>query len=169
MKNTKTKKFNFFITVKKMVNIVNKKEIEKCLEYVQEENKTEFLELIKELKVYRNFVKYERYFPEDTEERNIYKFTFRRYGKEKVDVLFGDSINNTYENKEPSLYDILTCVGSDLSLYMNSRNFEDFCSELGYDSDSIKALKTYNQLKKQYFNFMDKNILSEPEIFYLPN
>jgi hypothetical protein len=33
---------------------------------------------------------------------------------------------------------------------MYNQSFQEFCSEYGYNSDSIKALKIYNACKKQY-------------------
>ena len=45
----------------------------------------------------------------------------------------------------PSEYDILAC----LCTYMPD-TFEDFCSEFGYDNDSMSALKTYLACQKQY-------------------
>lgn len=45
----------------------------------------------------------------------------------------------------PNAYDILSCLDG----YMPS-TFEDFCSEFGYDTDSIRALKTYIECQKQY-------------------
>lgn len=37
----------------------------------------------------------------------------------------------------------------DAMAYLDSENFEDFCNNFGYDTDSIKALKTYKACKKQ--------------------
>ena len=45
------------------------------------------------------------------------------------------------------MYDILSC----LEKYENA-NFDDFCSNYGYDNDSIKALKTYKAVSKEYKN-----------------
>lgn len=44
--------------------------------------------------------------------------------------------------KHPSAYDILTCVNSDSSC---PDTFADFCSEYGYDTDSIKAEQTFKR------------------------
>lgn len=56
----------------------------------------------------------------------------------------GDIHKNT-NFKEPTLYDILTC----LTKY-DVGTFENFCSEFGYDEDSRKAEKTYNAVVKEY-------------------
>lgn len=45
----------------------------------------------------------------------------------------------------PNAYDILSCLDG----YMPS-TFEEFCLEYGYDTDSIRALKSYMEFQKQY-------------------
>jgi len=54
-----------------------------------------------------------------------------------------------YDISEPVVEDILYCVVSDAWCYDNSRDFEDFCSDLGYDTDSIKAKKCYDACAEQ--------------------
>lgn len=49
------------------------------------------------------------------------------------------------KNHTPKAYDILAC----LSGYIPS-SFQDFCWEYGYDTDSIRALKTYIECQKEY-------------------
>jgi hypothetical protein len=48
------------------------------------------------------------------------------------------------DHKTPEAQDILDCLASDSSSYDNARNFEDFCSDFGYDEDSRSAEKIYN-------------------------
>jgi hypothetical protein len=43
----------------------------------------------------------------------------------------------------PEVADVLDCLASDASGVENSRDFEEWCSEYGYDTDSRKAEKTY--------------------------
>jgi hypothetical protein len=43
----------------------------------------------------------------------------------------------------PKIEDVLDSLTLDASCYENARNFEDFCSEFGYDTDSRKAEGTY--------------------------
>lgn len=59
--------------------------------------------------------------------------------------------------KPPTNYDILAC----LTKY-DPGIFEDFCSEFGYDTDSIRAEKTYNAVKNEYMNVI--NLYSDTEI-----
>jgi hypothetical protein len=59
--------------------------------------------------------------------------------------------------KIPTNYDILACLQK-----YDVGNFDDFCSEFGYDEDSRKAEKTYNAVCKEYDNVC--KIWSEEEI-----
>lgn len=43
----------------------------------------------------------------------------------------------------PELADVLDSLIVDASCYDNARSFEDFCGDLGYDTDSRKALAMY--------------------------
>lgn len=56
----------------------------------------------------------------------------------------------TSERKQPSSYDILTC----LTKY-DPGTFEDFCGEFGYDTDSRKAEKTYNLVIAEWMEISD--------------
>lgn len=49
------------------------------------------------------------------------------------------------QTPSPMLYSVLCCVGSD---YHCPDNFPDFCSEYGYDEDSIKAFNLFNDCVK---------------------
>lgn len=46
--------------------------------------------------------------------------------------------------KNPTLPEVLDCLAMDASSVDNARNFEDWCSELGYDTDSRKAEGVYD-------------------------
>jgi len=50
---------------------------------------------------------------------------------------------------EPELADVLDCLASDASGFDNSRSFEEWAGEYGYDTDSRKAEKTYLTVKNQ--------------------
>jgi len=82
------------------------------------------------------------YFLGDKEERNVYEFTLRNKNGEYSGT-FGDSIVNTKANNRPTYYDVLSC----LSTFDGS--FLDFCSDFGYDEDSFKARKIYNEVMRQ--------------------
>lgn len=47
----------------------------------------------------------------------------------------------SYWVRIPSIDDLLECIESDASA--SERSFDDWCGDLGYDTDSRKALETY--------------------------
>lgn len=49
------------------------------------------------------------------------------------------------KSAKPTNYSILAC----LDTYSDGSSFEDFCAEMGFDTDSITALKTYEAVQKQ--------------------
>ncbi len=72
----------------------------------------------------------------------------KKEGKGYYDNLFGGFKTEMEACKsqwlkvvEPTLADVMCCLLSDSQCC--SGTFEDFCNELGYNSDSIKALNTY--------------------------
>lgn len=52
--------------------------------------------------------------------------------------------------KPPTVEDVLDCLAQDAAGIENSRSFDDWCGEYGYDSDSRKAEKTYRACKEQH-------------------
>lgn len=65
--------------------------------------------------------------------------------RELTKIIF---VNRETKNKiEPDMYDIIGCIQK-----YDVGTFDDFCSEFGYDNDSISALKTYKAVKEQYTN-----------------
>lgn len=102
-----------------------------------------------------NRTTYGKHFADDKESRYIFNCTLSRNGK-KYTFNFGQSI--AAGNVEPTMYDILTC----LTKY-NPETFEDFCSEYGYNTDSINAQKTYKAVKREFngVNRLFSDILEE--------
>ncbi len=110
----------------------------------------------------------DKYFSNDTEKRDIYRFTFENK-KSVYSALFGDSIVNTKKNGSaknrftqrinPTAYDILTCMDS----YMPD-TFEDFCAEFGYDdqplSEHDNVMRVFLNVREQV-NGMNKLFNSE--------
>ncbi len=85
---------------------------------------------------------------EDKEKRNIYYIKIvNTVTNESMSFNFGDSIVNTKARYRisPSNYSILAC----LTKY-NPGNFKDFCMDYGFDNDSIKALKSYKLVIKEW-------------------
>lgn len=61
---------------------------------------------------------------------------------------FHDSIKNYLDGvQELDAYSVINCIASDYSCG-DYGNFEDFCASLGYNSDSIAALKLYRACQK---------------------
>jgi len=136
-----------------------------------------------------DFVGYKKHFVDDKEKRDVYKVTFTR-GERSFFVMFGqslncsgkfrylDHVNNDFkelkkvsgfhslkqvqcsinkEQKPVSAYDVLTCLQkSDVG------SFKDFCSDFGYDDDSLKAHKTYKLVVEEYKNVL--TLWSDEEI-----
>ena len=50
---------------------------------------------------------------------------------------------------KPKIDDVLDCLANDAAGVENARNFEDWASEYGYDTDSRKAYGTYQILGEQ--------------------
>jgi hypothetical protein len=88
---------------------------------------------------------YKSHFAED-KKSGVYRWVFKcrlSVGKKSYTFDFGQSIANGGE--EPNLYDILSCLEK-----YGYEDFEDFCSNLGYDSDSRTAEKTFKAVQREY-------------------
>ena len=73
-----------------------------------------------------------------------YKVTLYRNGRTwKFD--FSDSKSNKDKNINPTAYDVLACLQK-----YDIGTFKDFCDDFDYSDDSIKALKLYKAVKKEY-------------------
>ena len=102
-----------------------------------------------------NGSKYGNHFAEDKESRYIFNCTLTR-NRKRYTFNFGQSISA--KDTPPTMYDILTCLTKH-----NPETFEDFCSEYGYNEDSIKALKTYKAVQREFngVNRLFNDILEE--------
>jgi hypothetical protein len=54
----------------------------------------------------------------------------------------------------PKPDDVLYCLVMDAQCAYSARTFEEFCSDLGYSNDSIKALKAYESCKDTLVSLM---------------
>jgi hypothetical protein len=148
------------------------KRIDKCLEYT--EYKDSFLAILKEIHIeiksignayefeeYKDFSGTNDYM---NQERIVYQVRVKR-GNKSISFRFCDSYNNAINNKQPELYDILASIGSEYDL--NDLSFEEFCDEFGYNNDSIKAQKTYNNWVEH--NKKLKQIFTSEEIETFPH
>lgn len=114
------------------------------------------------------FISTRKYFNDDTGKRDVYKIIFSRWTgglpskNEQIylELDFGQSINNSglkYGQKtrlhspvknvriKPNAYDVLACITKS-----DPSNFEDFCSEFGYNEDSRKDYKLWESVCEEW-------------------
>lgn len=110
------------------------------------------------------------YFEDDKEKRDVYTITLKR-GARKYSFRFGQSLDRSNKKEQlekanrtltgnkriitlqnivkkcvaPNEYDVLACITK-----YDPCDFENFCAEYGYDTDSRKAEKTYFAVQKEY-------------------
>lgn len=76
--------------------------------------------------------------------RAIFTCVFERIeGSDYFDITFGQSIANG--NAKPTAYDVLACLTKS-----DPGDFEDFCSEFGYNEDSRSAYETWQSVVKEW-------------------
>lgn len=76
-----------------------------------------------------------------------YYVTFSRAGSpEKLVSYFSQG---SAHKRAPQAEDVLDCLASDAASVENARGFEDWADELGYDTDSRKAERTYDVCRQQ--------------------
>ena len=81
--------------------------------------------------------------PADWRDCTGYKVRLR-YKRRTMTFPFYQGYGHT---KDPEASGVLECLLSDASSVECFRGFEDWCSDLGYDTDSRKAEKTYKACK----------------------
>lgn len=83
-----------------------------------------------------------KYFPDDWQERYIFKLRLTR-GRKSYTFTFGQSI--AAGSQPPTMYDVLTCFTKS-----DPGTFEDFCDEFGYNTDSRTAERVYKAVCKEW-------------------
>ena len=81
----------------------------------------------------------------DSRDMNHYKVTLRM-GRRQMTTPFSQGFGIT---GEPTADDVLDCMASDATTVDNGDSFEDFCGELGYDTDSRQAERIYKATQAQ--------------------
>lgn len=71
-------------------------------------------------------------------------------GKRRMVTPFSQGSAHT---EPPTLEDVVNALVLDAAGFENARTFEDWCGEYGYDTDSRKAERTYNAIKRQTAKF----------------
>jgi len=87
---------------------------------------------------------FKKHFADDKEKRCVFSCTLR-CNKRQFTFSFGQSI--AAGNKQPEMYDILSCLQK-----YDIGTFENFCGDFGYNEDSRKAEKIYKAVAKEYEN-----------------
>ena len=103
---------------------------------------------------------YKKHFADDKQKRWVFKLRLTR-NKKRYTFEFGQSIAEG--EMPPTMYDVLSCLQKN-----EIGTFQDFCSDFGYNDDSIRAYKTYKALLKEYnaVNRLFGDVLDElQEIF----
>jgi hypothetical protein len=123
------------------------------------------------------FQYYGPHFDDDKTSRDVYRVTIERKGRVPFTFNFGQSITNSgsatspirnecksvycggmnnwtglckqhgHRRTAPTAYDVLSCLTKN-----DPGTFADFCADYGYDSDSIKAQKTYFAVQEEWNN-----------------
>ena len=75
---------------------------------------------------------------------NHYKVTLKTRGRQYT-LYFSKGVLLT---GDPTAEEVLSCLALDAASIENSRSFEDWASDLGYDPDSRRAEKIYNGVVK---------------------
>jgi hypothetical protein len=68
-----------------------------------------------------------------------------KYGRRRLTVPFFQGSAHTHE---PTAADVLYCLCLDASSVDTTSGFEDWCRDLGYDTDSRRAEKTYRACER---------------------
>lgn len=98
--------------------------------------------------------------PDDKLYHNVYDVKISYDGK-KCKFKYYDSAHNTNMGIEPTRDDILQCIINDYNYTMYT-DFDSFCGDMGYDSDSRRAEKIYQECLRQSRKL--QSVFSEYEI-----
>lgn len=83
---------------------------------------------------------------DDSRSMDHWKCTLR-FARSRMTLTFSQGYG--HHGAEPKLAGVLDCLASDARTIDNTRDFDDWCSELGCDPDSRTAEKTYKATKHQ--------------------
>ena len=88
----------------------------------------------------------------DAENMDHWKVVLKR-GKKQMTTYF--SMGYGHKGQEPTAADVLDCLASDAASYENCGRFEDWASNMGYDTDSRKAERTFKTIGRQTFKLYE--------------
>jgi hypothetical protein len=91
--------------------------------------------------------------------------SFWEHGKRKITVKMTVTFSMGYGHRgaEPDAARVLSCLAS-VSSIVDDHSFDDWCAELGYDTDSRKALKIFkacHHMAKRLQNFLGVDLYGQ--------
>ena len=86
------------------------------------------------------------YMDDDRNPMDHWKCTLHA-GRSRMGLYF--SKGRGHNGNAPTVAEVLDCLASDSASVENATNFEDWCGEYGYDTDSRKAERTFKQCGRQ--------------------
>jgi hypothetical protein len=86
---------------------------------------------------------------QDSHEMDHWRCILRANGDQRRRLTVPFSMGRGHNGAAPELADVLDCLASDSAGLENARDFEDWCGEYGYDTDSRKAERTYRTVQRQ--------------------
>lgn len=119
----------------------------------------EMEKILKDAQINVDIVFITKSYPKNWDNENLhdqYKVIISR-GKKQMQFDFWASLHATQSNVIPTIYDVMACLE-----WYEIYDFEDFCLNFGYDTDSRKALEIYLDCEKQQKELF--SIIPEQEI-----
>lgn len=93
------------------------------------------------------YLRHAKYWPADTDSRDIYRFTLTNKDGQQYSSEFGQSIIESRSGSTPSQYDIL----AGLSGYEPPSDLQDFCLDFGYEVKQLReAQRAFEAVQKEY-------------------
>lgn len=85
---------------------------------------------------------------EDWEGARHFQYRLASLGKVPR-YMIGFFSQGSAHKRPPTMADVLDCLRSDAQTISNGEGFREWCSDLGYEEDSLAAERTYNAIKAQ--------------------
>lgn len=82
----------------------------------------------------------------DSRDMDHWKVTLRAQGR-RMSLVFSQGYG--HNGKKPDVASVLDCLASDASSFDNAQSFEDWAADMGWDTDSRKAERTFKAIKRQ--------------------
>lgn len=83
----------------------------------------------------------------NSDQMDHWRCSIRNFNRQSMRVFFSKGYG--HHGKEPDLAEVLECLAMDAAGIENAGGFEEWCSEYGYETDSRRALKTFNATSRQ--------------------